>query len=216
MKKIAILHTVPSVYASFPGQVREALGEVKIVNTLDEFLASDANEKGEFTKNNLNRLYAILRCAEMTDPDAIVVSCSTLTPGVETLRPCIGVPLICIDGAMIRKTLETGSRILILASAPSAARAARASLEIAARRMDKTADIAAIAVEPAFDAIRRLDTETHDRLMLEAAGKIANRDVVMLAQASTAHLEDAVAKATGIPTLSSPRLCLEEIRQALA
>ena len=115
--KIAAIHTVPSVYASFPALLRATFPGVEVTNTVDEFLAADPAVRGEFTKDNLNRLHALLRCAEMTGADVIVTTCSTLTPPVETLRPLIKTPLVAIDGAMHRKAVATGSRITLLATA---------------------------------------------------------------------------------------------------
>ena len=41
------------------------------------------------------------------------------------------------------------------------------------------------------------------------------RDVIVLAQASMAHMEQPVSARTGLPTLSSPRRCVEQVRQIM-
>ncbi|MCC8189773.1 MAG: aspartate/glutamate racemase family protein [Planctomycetes bacterium] len=212
-KHVALVHTVPSVYGSFPDRVRETLGaDVRISNTLDDFLASDPAEKGEFTGNNLNRLLAILRCAERTGADIIVVTCSTLTPALETLRPLVATPILPIDGALLRQAVTMGTRIAILATARSAVEPTREGLRREAGRIGVEPDITVTVEDDAFTAIKRLDRETHDRLVLAAAAGIRDRDVIVLAQASMAHLEEAITQETGIPTLASPRLCLQALR----
>ncbi len=213
--KIAAIHTVPSVYASFPALLRETFPGVEVTNTVDEFLAADPAVRGEFTKENLNRLCALLRCAEMTDADAIVVTCSTLTPPVETLRPLIRTPLVTIDGAMHRKAVETGSKITLLATAQSTIEPGRIGLSAAAAKTGTALDIETIVCDAAYDAIRKMDKATHDREVLAAAEKITGRDVIVLAQASMAHLQDEIQRRTGIPTLSSPALCMEELKTIL-
>lgn len=214
MKKIAAVYTVPSVYASFPALIRETLGaETRLVNTVDEYLASDPAEKGVFTTVNLNRLLAILRNAELTQPDAIVVTCSTLSPPVETLRPLISVPIVTIDGAMLRKAVDTGSRITVVATAKSTVEPAWEGLRREAGKKRKAIDVDVVTLDDAYEAIKKLDRETHDRIVLEAAGRIHDRDVVLLAQASMAHLEEQVHNACAITTLSSPGLCMEELKE---
>ena len=42
-----------------------------------------------------------------------------------------------------------------------------------------------------------------------------DRDVLVLAQASMAHMEQPVSAHTGLPVLSSPRRCVEQVRQIL-
>ena len=215
MPKVAVIYTVPSVYASFPDLIRENIPGAEITNTLDEFLAYDPHVKGEFTKNNLNRLHALLRCAEMTDPDAIVVTCSTLTPPVETLRPLISKPLIAIDGLMLKKAVAAGSAITIFASARSTIEPARIGLTREAGLLGKTLDLETKVNDEAYTAIKKMDKATHDRLILEQAKEIRNRDVIILAQASMGHLEEEVQRVTGIRTLSSPKLCMEELKMTL-
>ena len=216
MKKIAAVYTVPSVYASFPALVRETLGgDTIVVNTVDEYLASDPAEKGEFTATNLSRLHAILRNAEMTGPDAIVVTCSTLSPPVEKLRPLISVPLLTIDGAMLRLAVELGARMAIVATAQSTVGPAKEGLAREAEKAGKTLDLEVMVLDDAYAAIKRMDKETHDRLVKEAVKGIAGRDVVLLAQASMAHLEEDVERICGIRTLSSPKLCMEELKKTV-
>ena len=101
MKSIALIHTVKTVANSFEQQLKDYVGEpVKIHNLWDDFLANNPNEIGEFTIENRCRLYNDIKSAEMTGADMIVVTCSTLTPVVNMIRPFIKVPLIAIDDAM--------------------------------------------------------------------------------------------------------------------
>jgi len=215
MTKIAAIYTVPSVYASFPDLLRETIPGVEAVNTLDEYLASDPDVRGEFTITNLNRLHALLRCAEMTEPDAIVVTCSTLTPPVETLRPLIATPLITIDGAMLRQAVATGSAITILATASSTVEPAKIGLTREGDKLGKKLDFNVLVSAAAYAAIKKLDKVTHDREVLAMAKTIKGSDVIILAQASMAHLEEEIQNLTGIPTLSSPKLCMKEVKKAV-
>ena len=101
MKSIALIHTVKTVANSFDQTLKDYVGEpVKVHNLWDDFLANNPNEIGEFTIENRCRLYNDIKSAEMTGADMIVVTCSTLTPVVNMIRPFIKVPLIAIDDAM--------------------------------------------------------------------------------------------------------------------
>ena len=47
------------------------------------------------------------------------------------------------------------------------------------------------------------------------ADQLKDRDVIVLAQASTAYMEQAVAERSGVTTLSSPKRCIEQLRKMM-
>ncbi|MFM9014308.1 MAG: Asp/Glu/hydantoin racemase, partial [Gemmatimonadota bacterium] len=59
--------------------------------------------------------------------------------------------------------------------------------------------------------------DEHDRLVGEAALAVAARnDVLVLAQASLAHLAEPLSAQATVPVLSSPPLCVEAVRRFYA
>ena len=142
MKTIALLHTVQSVADTFGSQLREYLDEeVRICNLWDDFLANNPDEIGEFTINNRNRLYYDIRNLELTGSDMIVVTCSTLTPIVEMIRPFISVPVIAIDDAMGRKAAAGGNKIFVLATAKSTIEPTKNKLNTEAAKLGKILEL---------------------------------------------------------------------------
>ena len=217
MKRVALLHTVKGVLNTFEDDLRRAIPEeLAVSNTLDDYLANDPNIRGEFTQKNLNRLLFDLKAAELTDPDLIVVTCSTLTPWVEKLRPLISVPVVAIDDAMSRTAVGLGEKVYILATARSTAGPTERKLLADAAAAGKRIHTTVAVCDEAFAALKRLDMETHDRLLKEAALEIKNQDVVVLAQASMAHLTGEIEKICGCRVLSSPSLCIAQVKELLA
>lgn len=216
MKKIALIHTVKPVAMSFEKELRDFLQEdVEIYNLWDSFLADNPNEIGRFTINNKNRLYNDIKAQEMTDCDVIVVTCSTLTPTVKRIRPFIEKKLIAIDDAMGREAVHRGSKILAYASAASTEAPMREKLQDEAEKMGKNITVDFQSNREAFLAMKNMDMEKHDHLLLEEAKNIKGYDVIVLTQASMAHLEKKIEEITGIPTLSSPSLCMQEVKAVL-
>ncbi|MDD2972991.1 MAG: aspartate/glutamate racemase family protein [Lachnospiraceae bacterium] len=216
MKSIALIHTVKTVANSFDRTLREYLGEeVKIHNLWDDFLANNPNEIGEFTVENRKRLYNDITSAEMTGADMIVVTCSTLTPVVNMIRPFIRVPLIAIDDAMGRKAVTYGERLLILATAESTREPLTDKLMTEAAAIGKEITVDFRADVEAFKAMKAMDMDKHDAILLEIAKDISGYDCVVLAQASMAHLDSRIEAICKIPVLSSPTLCLEQVKDTL-
>lgn len=216
MKSIALIHTVKTVATSFDQTLKDYVGEeVKVHNLWDDFLANNPNEIGYFSIENRNRLYNDIKAAEMTGADMIVVTCSTLTPTVNLIRPFVKVPLIAIDDAMGRKAVTYGDKILVLASAGSTEQPMRDKLNAEAAALGKTVQIDFKANAEAFKAMKAVQMDVHDALFLEMAKDIKGYDCVVLAQASMAHLDKKIEEICKIPVLSSPTLCLEQVKETL-
>ena len=216
MNRIACIHTVYSVIADFTAQLRAGVGDdVKIHTLYDDFLATDPADTGKFSAVNHERLRLDMRAQALTGADILVVSCSTLSPSVRLLRPEFNVPVVAIDDAMVREAVARGSRIGLLATANSTVRPSHSALLAEAEAAGKAVDIQIICDEDAIRALKAGDRAKHDRMVLELARRFTDRDVIVLAQASMAHMEQAVAEATGIVTLSSPSRCIAQIRDTL-
>ncbi len=216
MKSVALIHTVKSVANTFEEKLRAGVKEeIKVHNLLDDFLANNPNEIGEFTITNCKRLFNDIKNAELTGADIIVTTCSTLTPVVDRIRPFIKVPVISIDDAMAKEAVNHGKKILVLATAQS-------TIEPTVNKIQGEADKAGIEVSldtrvctPAFQALKALDMELHDKLLLEIAPELKGYHCIVLAQASMSHLEGAISDKCGCIVLSSPRLCIEQVGQLL-
>ena len=197
MKSIALIHTVKSVASGFDDSLRNYLGyEVKIHNLWDDFLANNPNEIGEFTIQNRNRLFCDMKAQELTGAD-------------------IQVPVIAIDDAMARRIVLYGKRIMVMATAESTVGPTVSKIKAEADKAGREADISTCVCMDAFFAMKAMDMKKHDMILREKAGELKGYDCIVLAQASMAHLEDETASITGCPVLTSPRLCMEEIKKKL-
>lgn len=216
MKSIALIHTVKSVAVSFDGILKQVLGQdVKIHNLWDDFLANHPNETGAFTKENRNRLFLDIKAQELTGADLIVTTCSTLTPVVEMIRPFIKVPVIAIDDAMAKKSVTYGERVLVMATAGSTVGPTVSKIQKEGDLAGRELSIDTCVCAEAFQALKAMDMERHDRILKEKAGTLRGYDCIVLAQASMAHLEEEIGAVTKSPVLTSPRLCVEEIKNKL-
>lgn len=215
MRLVALIHTVPTVYSTFGKRVIDSIPDTKVTNTVDEYLASDPAERGVFTPTNKSRLFSVVKNAEATGADVILTTCSTLSPIIDQIRGFFRVPLVTIDGAMVQKAVEAGTKIGVVATADSTLGPTTGALERAARDVGKAIEITTTVCPDAYIAIKSRDTETHDQIVLRAVESMIDRDVIVLAQASMAHLEEPVSTLTRTPVLSSPRCCIEELEAVL-
>lgn len=218
MKRIACIDTVYSVIDSFNQQLREGIpGDFLIHTMYDDFLATDPapGQSGKFTPINHQRLRLDMQAQALTGADIIVVTCSTLSPSVRLLRGEFNVPVVAIDDAMVNEAVATGTKIGLMATAKSTVAPSTSAIEAAAEAAGKEIDLKVLYNEDAILALKSGDQATHDRLVLEMADQLKDRDVIVLAQASTAYMEQAVAERSGVTTLSSPKRCIEQLRKMM-
>lgn len=216
MKRIACIHTVYSVIEPFTRQLREGIpGELLIHSLYDDFLATDPAQTGKFSAVNHQRLRLDMQAQALTGADIIVVSCSTLSPSVRLLRGEFNIPVVAIDDAMVEQAVRVGARIGLLATANSTVEPSASALRAAAAARGKEISLQIVCNEDAIRALKVGDRARHDALVLELADQLKDCDAVVLAQASMAHMEAAVAERTGLPALSSPRRCVEQIKTIL-
>ena len=206
MRRIALVHTVKSVYDTFEGQLREALGdgfgELKIHNLMDDFLANDPADTGVFSTTNKARLYNDIQAMEMTGAELIVVSCSTLSPTVEEIRPFIHTRIVTIDEAMAHKAVTSATRIGLLVTANSTKIPSQFKLASEAQKAGRAIEVETVHNEAAIQALKAGNREKHDQLVHEMAALLHEPELIVLAQASMAHLEQELAEACGVPVLS--------------
>jgi hypothetical protein len=74
------------------------------------------------------------------------------------------------------------------------------------------ATLETICVEGAMPALRAGDGAAHDRLLAEAAPRLAECDAVLLAHFSTARAEAAVRAALSRPVLTAPGAAVEALK----
>jgi len=217
MKKIVLLHTVKSVYLSFESQLREAFEGMPIqwINFVDEYLAIEPNTMGSFSETNQKRLESDLYSCALTGADLIVVTCSTLSPRLDKSRQECGCPIIAIDERMVEKAVSMGNKITLLATQHSPVEPVCQSMQRIANGLGKKLEITTIVRTDAMDALKAGNSKRHDEILMEMSRQAPSSDVVVLAQASMAHMEEKLQEACNMPVLSSPKLCIEQIAEYL-
>jgi Asp/Glu/hydantoin racemase len=211
MQRLAVLHTVSFLVDKFKGLLRERYPNLDSFHMLDESLLQDLLRGGK-TESVVPRVETLARAARAAGADVILFTCSSTSPAVDAVRPKLDVPILKIDDAMAEQAVRSGSRIAVLCTASSTVAPSTAIIEEHARKQEKAVEVRPELCGAAYKALMAGDRDEHDRLLAEAARRLkATSDVVVLAQASMAHLAKPLAEELGIPVLSSPELCVESL-----
>ena len=215
---LALIHTSPTLTPLFGALCAEFLPETTIFHMVDESLIKDTIREGRLRRVTMRRLLAMIESAEMAGADAVMVTCSSIGPGVALGQKLFDFPVIRVDEAMAAAAVRMGRRIGVMATLRTTLEPTIALLEEKAQEAGIEIEIVESLCDGAFDAVLAGDTMTHDRILSHALrNEMKGVDVVILAQASMARVVKTMPEGTlTMPVLSSPELAVMQARDVIA
>jgi aspartate/glutamate racemase len=217
IKRLAVLHTVGFLAEMFRTLLKQHLPELKSFHMVDESILQDLVREGKLTPRLVRRLAAQAVLASEAGADLILFTCSSTSPAVDTARALVEIPILKIDDPLAAKAVEQGERIGLVATAETTLKPSVKLIEAHAARLGKPVQVKAVLETAAFQAVLTGDTAGHDRIVKQAVTRLAgDNEVVVLAQASMAHLAEEMQDSLAVPVLASPRLCMEALKGLMA
>ena len=221
-KKLVLLHTVPGLVGTFSNLAREYLpAGVELLHIADEILLKAVLAQRGLSPFVYRRVADHVIAAETAGAGAVMFTCSSISPCADVARRLVGIPILKIDEPMVDKAIGLGSRIGVIATAPTTLKPTTELVQAKAEAAGKQVEVEAALCSDAYTAMLAGDVDTHHRLVRGIIQDLmARNEVIILAQASMAPVVDTIPAAEQkVPILSSPRLALEragEVIQALA
>lgn len=215
-KKAAFFHTVLATPAPMKAAFHERFPDAELITMVDDSVLPEVLANGNLpTPAIVKRLADYASIAAQQGAGVFVCMCTTLGIAVREAQKAVSIPMLTIDGPMLRQAVETGNKIGMLITFPPTERTSKAAaLAFAAdARRDVTVDV--IVVDGARDALNAGDKATHDRLIAEKAQEAASvYDVLVFAQVT---MLDAAAQCggIGIPVLTSVKSGIEQLAEYL-
>ena len=211
---IGFFHTVAGLAETFDELTAEYAPEAEHFHVVDESVLDDALEIGKLTPSIRNRICTQLSLVEQGGADVILDTCSSTSPAVDVARELVEVPILKIDDPMTDRAVELGDIVGVLATAESTLGPSTGLVASKADQQGKDVAIESLHVEDALDARTSGDVDRHDELVREDARALAGDvDVLVLAQASMAHLQADLNEELDVPVLSSPDTAMERIAE---
>ena len=217
-RKLAFLHTVSTLTGLFSALAKEILpADVEIFHIADEALIKVVLAQGGLSPFIYRRVSDDVAAAEQAGANVVLLTCSSISPCAETARLMTHVPVLKVDEPMADMAISLGTRIGVVATAPTTLKPTVELVQVRAGLRGKKIKVEPVLCQEAYVALWAGDMDTHDRLVRETLQSLMSRsDAIMLAQASMARvLETIPAEAQTIPILTSPRLAVEQARDVL-
>ncbi len=214
-RRIVFLHTVPSLVGLFTDLSKELLpGDIEIIHIADELLLKVVLAQGGLSPFIHKRVAEHAAAAEQSGAVALQCTCSSISPCVDSARPLVGIPILKIDQPMVDRAIQMGSRIGVVATAPTTLGPTTDLVKDRAEVRGLSVQVDPVLCEGAYAALFAGELEVHDAIVLKYIADLKKRnDVVILAQASMARLISSLPDGKSeAPVLASPRLAVENLK----
>lgn len=213
MIRVFAVHTAMAMIEPTTNLFKEHLPEVKLNHLADDSLIQEVIANNQVTPAVRKRLFNYYQSAVDAGANIIFNTCSSIGDVAQMARLFLPIPLIKIDDAMAEQAVEKGKKIGVLATLPTTLKPTANLVLAKAKEKNISVEIVEGLAEGAFQAMMSGDKETHDKLILKASEKVADKaDVIVLAQGSMARMEQQLADVTGKIVLSSPLLGVLSIK----
>jgi len=214
---LALIHTSPTLTPVFRALCAAEMSDVEVFHMVDESLIQDTIRAGRLRGITIRRLLDQIASAEAAGADAVMVTCSSIGPGVSLAQALFELPVIRIDEAMAEKAVRMGRRIGVAATLRTTLEPTIELLKTKASQYGCMVEIVESLSEGAFEALLAGDVLTHDRILAEKLIRdLYDVDVIVLAQASMARVVNEMpAETLKVPVLSSPELAVRRAKDIL-
>ena len=190
---LVLVHTIPLLVPAFDRWCSELLPGIRVLHVLDEPMLELVRRRGSLAREDEERLGRHVAEAEAVGADAVLVTCSTMSPAVEAIKADAGIPVFAIDAALAREAMHHGDRIAVVATAATALTASFEMLDREMARCGRHGEIRQRLVPNALPALLNGEPDVHDSLVAAAVAEEAGlSDVVVLAQATMTRVLDAI------------------------
>lgn len=214
---LALIHTSPTLTPMFTALCAAEMPEVQLWHMVDESLIKETVRAGHLKRSTMRRLLWMVESAVSAGADAVLITCSSIGPGVAFAQQLFETPVIRIDDAMAEEAVRSGKRIGVAATLQTTLEPTVALLREKAAAAGKEIEIIEALAHGAFEAVLSGNVETHDRLLTETLlQELQEVDLIVLAQASMARVVKALPQGLLRPAvLSSPELAVRRARAVL-
>jgi len=208
-RRIGMIHTVLGLAGLMDGLARARYPDVEIIHFVDEKMLHDLLANG-LDASITERMTRYGEMAVQAGADIVLSTCSSTSPSVDVARGHVGVPFLKIDDAMTALAVQSGEHIGLFCTASSTVGPSQGLLESQAAKHGRNIRIRVALDEEAYRARMAGEQNRHDERVLAGAVALGkSTDLVVLAQASMAHLAEEIQSQLGKPVLASPQLCID-------
>lgn len=217
MPLVGLVHSTRLVIESLHQVVSSNCPDAEFVHIMDEGILRKLASEGQVTPAIVQWLGNMVVSAENIGAKMVVVSCSSLSPGVNQVRERVSIPVLKIDEPMIEHAISKADRIGLVMTNPTTEAPSKLLFKEVCSRRNSNAELIPRLCPDAFNKLNRGDIQGHDDEVARTIETLLlETDVVMLAQISIARVKSRIDESTRKRVYSSLDFVALEINKILA
>lgn len=212
-RKVGMVHAGCNNVRLFNELIAEVMPDVEVVHLVDEGLPFMAGE--QLHGRVVRRLKALSSFAEESGAEVVLLTCTAFGRLADEVGEAVKVPVLTVLEIMIDEAMGISDHIGIFGTHPG-------TLESAARIIreqtkGKKVEVKTRLCPGAFAALRRDDTATHDRIVLEHLSQFMNEvALIVVPQPSMDNVMKQVPQTSRrVPILTSAHLSVRRLKEKL-
>ncbi|WP_052400582.1 aspartate/glutamate racemase family protein [Oceanobacillus jeddahense] len=213
--KIGIIHATKNSKEPLDHAVQLYANNVTATHFIDETLMEDIRRDRHVKEEHVQRIVDLLEKARTSSVDGIALACSSFTPYVDHFQQMFDFPIVSIDLGMLKKAVQIGGQIGIIATLEAAKDTTTHILNDIADDMNKEIRVYPMLSKQAAETINSGNTEAFKNIIQKEVKDLSEKvDVIVIAQMSiTAGLD--LTFEYKAPVLTGGEYCLKELTDIL-
>ena len=212
-KKLAMIHTVIGIAQSLETLANRLMPKVEIIHIVNEAILKNLMKKAALDAETVRSVSALATEAQRAGADAILITCSSISPCAEVARKLVSIPVFKIDEPMAVGAVRRWKKIGVAATVKTTLAPTVDLIRQKAKKKNKKISIKPVLCKGAFEALMKSDAKRHDEIVRAELLKLSKKvEGIVFAQASMARVADAIS-GLKVPVLSSPVSGLKQVKK---
>lgn len=217
MPLVGLVHSTRLVIDAVHQVVSSKCPDATFIHVMDEGILRKLASEGQITPVVVQWLGDMVESAAKAGAELVVVSCSSLSPGVNRVRERVSIPVLKIDEPMVEHAVSEANRIGLVMTNPTTEAPSKLLCEEVCGRFGRTVELVPRLCPDAFAKLNRGDIQGHDdEVVRTVEDLLAETDVVMLAQISIARVKSQIDEAKRTRVYSSLDFIAPKVNAILA
>jgi glutamate racemase len=214
-RMVGMVHTVCPNVQVFNELVSKIIPDVEVVHLVDEGLSSLSGKRHH--ERIVRRLGMLSSLAEESGAEVIMLTCTAFGRLADEVKAAVNIPVFAVLEIIANETIELADSIGILGTHPGTLASASEIIREQAALRGKNVTVKTLLCEGAFDALKREDWNTHDRIVLKRLTELMEEvKVIVIPQPSMERvLNQAPEIAQKKPVMTSARLAVQRLKDEL-
>lgn len=212
---VALIHSSVDVVQLLTEVSKNVIADVELIHMVDEGMQSMINAAGEVTEPITRRLCSYVMNAHEAGAEAAMLTSPVLGATLDAVQASVSIPVMRIDEAAVETAVRLGSSVGVLSANQLTLDATVSFIRDRADATGRDVVIEGRYCDDAEHALRNGDHEAHDYIATRAVDRLANNDIILLADVLMERIVHAAGERVDVPVIASPRLGFEELAKKL-